>query len=719
MSLLDKLTRKSLFVGLLWVLHFSSFGINTDSLEVIASSASLSDQDRIVAMNQLSRHYLRIDTNLSFNYAQQAFELSEKSGDVEGLLKSTESLARYATEQGRYKEAKSYLFNMIDAYDPSEYPRDFASIYISLANIYDIQSEFDLALSYYLESEELFLNIADMRGAGLAQMGIANIYSTMENYDDAIVYYKKSYNNLLKEAPKYASWSINNMALSLMEVDKPDSALYYFEKSLQMKLDLGDNYGASYTYSDMGKLFEKLNQYEKAISSYEEALEIKLSLEGINPETIGGAYNNIGRLYYLEGQYANAISNLNQGLEYSKKSGSLRFQVESVYYLSESYSQLANFEEAFSYSQEYALLKDSLSRSLHSENLSELKVQYQTEQKEKNILMLNDSIALQEKTLKLQDLQVKEEKQKNQIITILLVGALVVILLVLGLGWALYKNNVERKKANELLAQTNQEISLQKDIIEEKHREITDSINYAERIQRSFLATDELLAEHLGEYFVLFKPKDVVSGDFYWAGMLHNGNFAFCCADSTGHGVPGAIMSILNVSSIEKAIEQETAPHLILNRTREIIIERLKGDGSLEGGKDGMDCSLVSLSKDRSEMVFASANNPVIVIREGEIIEFKGDKMPVGKHKKDQESFSLQTVSLQKGDMVYTLTDGFPDQFGGEKNKKYMIKNLRKLFQELAHLPAQEQFSLLDREFKEWRGDTEQIDDMCIVGFRA
>jgi phosphoserine phosphatase RsbU/P len=262
------------------------------------------------------------------------------------------------------------------------------------------------------------------------------------------------------------------------------------------------------------------------------------------------------------------------------------------------------------------------------------------------------------------------------------------------------------------------QIREQKHLIEEKHREITDSINYAERIQRSFLATEDVLNENLNDYFVYFNPKEAVSGDFYWASKLNNGSFALCCADSTGHGVPGAIMSILNISSLERAVERETQPHLILNRTRELIIERLKKDGSPEGGKDGMDCSLLVFDPNNSQLSFASAHNTVFVIRNGELIEFKGDKMPVGKHQRDQEPFTLQTFDLQKGDVIYTLTDGFPDQFGGEKGKKYMIKNLKEFILKIVDIPMAEQKLALDEEFSRWKGNDEQIDDVCVIGVR-
>ena len=364
------------------------------------------------------------------------------------------------------------------------------------------------------------------------------------------------------------------------------------------------------------------------------------------------------------------------------------------------------------------------------------------------------------------------------------------------------------------------ELEKSKQLIEEKHKEITDSINYAERIQRSFMATTEILDKYLNpkhvianchpelvegtakqsvkneqiaslpsvirndesNYFVFFRPKDVVSGDFYWASELINGNFAFSCADSTGHGVPGAIMSILNISSLEKSIEKETEPDQILNKTRKIIIERLKKDGSLDGGKDGMDCSLLVINKDRTQLSFAAANNPVFILRpirhsqpqrhsaldsesvqsnchsepveeymlrqdqhdkndmcnddnlepprpsrkgtfgretsNFELIEFKPDKMPVGKHDNDAESFTLHTTNLQNGDVIYALTDGFPDQFGGDKGKKYRINNLKDLLLQIAHLSMLEQEQKLAEEFDKWKGSNEQVDDVCIIGVR-
>ncbi len=270
------------------------------------------------------------------------------------------------------------------------------------------------------------------------------------------------------------------------------------------------------------------------------------------------------------------------------------------------------------------------------------------------------------------------------------------------------------------------QVEYQKHLVDEKNQEISDSINYAERIQRAMLANHKLLDEFFNEYFVFFQPKDVVSGDFYWASKLANGDLAIVNADSTGHGVPGAIMSMLNMNSLKEAVvgKEISEPHDILTYTRKVIKETLMNDGSAEGGKDGMDCSLLCFSKNSPTIKFAAANNPVWVVRtsennEKEFIEFKPDKMPVGKHDRDHEPFNLQEFEYQKGDVIYTLTDGMPDQFGGPKGKKYMYKKLKTFLTEISELPMEEQKEKIHAEFMNWMQSEEQVDDVCIIGVRV
>jgi serine phosphatase RsbU (regulator of sigma subunit) len=313
--------------------------------------------------------------------------------------------------------------------------------------------------------------------------------------------------------------------------------------------------------------------------------------------------------------------------------------------------------------------------------------------------------AIQEK----RDAKAREDQARQQWIIYSIIAILV---LIVAFSFVLFRRYKQINKQNHI-------IEWQKKLVEEKHKEITDSINYSERIQRSFLASTNLLDKNLKNYFILFKPKDVVSGDFYWADTLPNGDFILVTADSTGHGVPGAIMSILNISSLENAVEKGLLnPAEILMHSRTRIIERLKKDGSVDGGKDGMDCSAIVFNPERTKLKFSAAHNPVWIIRDNQLIELTPDKMPVAKHDKDHLPFTEKEIDLYKNDLIITLTDGYPDQFGGEKGKKFKYKNLSDLLIQLSSLDENAMKSALEHTFDSWKGDLEQVDDVCLIGIR-
>ncbi|MFT4600194.1 MAG: serine phosphatase RsbU (regulator of sigma subunit) [Arenicella sp.] len=305
-------------------------------------------------------------------------------------------------------------------------------------------------------------------------------------------------------------------------------------------------------------------------------------------------------------------------------------------------------------------------------------------------------------------------------------GLLVILLIYVIIRVSISRVKAQNEKLEQIveertaeIAEQNSELEHQKAEIQQKTNDILDSIKYAERIQRSFLASKKLLDANLNEHFVFFQPKDVVSGDFYWAANLSDGNFAIVNADSTGHGVPGAIMSILNISSIESAVKDKlTEPADIFNDTRNTIIERLKRDGSPEGGKDGMDASLITFNADKTKMTYVAAQNPIWVIRDGELTEIKAEKMPVGKHDKDNIPFKGGEYDIQKGDKIYTITDGFQDQFGGPRGKKFMIKKMREFVLSISDLPMNEQHQKIEETFTIWKDDLEQVDDVCVIGIR-
>jgi sigma-B regulation protein RsbU (phosphoserine phosphatase) len=260
----------------------------------------------------------------------------------------------------------------------------------------------------------------------------------------------------------------------------------------------------------------------------------------------------------------------------------------------------------------------------------------------------------------------------------------------------------------------------QKSIIEEKQKEILDSINYAKRIQFSLLAGDTLLKEHLPEHFVLFQPKDVVSGDFYWAAPVSDG-FMYITADCTGHGVPGAFMSLLNISKLSQVINENkvTRPDLVLNAVRSEIIHALGAHDPDGENKDGMDAILCKLNVTGMSLEYAAANNPFYIVRNKALMTCKADKMPVGKGHDDTLSFTYHQVELYPGDVIYTLTDGFADQFGGPRGKKFKYKALEELLLSIHDLPMAEQQTLLQKTLADWKGLLEQVDDVLIIGVRV
>ena len=263
------------------------------------------------------------------------------------------------------------------------------------------------------------------------------------------------------------------------------------------------------------------------------------------------------------------------------------------------------------------------------------------------------------------------------------------------------------------------EINQQRDVIEEKNKDIVSSIHYAKRIQKALLASDSLLEKHLPEHFVLYKPKDIVSGDFYWGEYIDN-KFLLCTGDCTGHGVPGAFMSLLGVSFLnEIVIERKiTSPELIFNHLRDDIIKVLNPAGTLEEGKDGMDAVLCSFDFENLKVDFACANNPIWIIRGNELLEYKADKQPIGMYEGDRKKFNLQSIQLQKGDLIYCFTDGYADQFGGAKGKKFKYKHLQETLLALSKTSMKEQHEKLGTIIDEWKGSLDQVDDILIIGIR-
>jgi PAS domain S-box-containing protein len=270
----------------------------------------------------------------------------------------------------------------------------------------------------------------------------------------------------------------------------------------------------------------------------------------------------------------------------------------------------------------------------------------------------------------------------------------------------------------ELIRYQNQQLEEQYNFVNKQNMEIVESMNYARRIQNALLPSEETIKQLIKEYFILFKPKEIVSGDFYWI-TRKKGKIMMAAADCTGHGIPGAFMSMLAIAflnEISSNIEDPT-PADILNELRHHVVHTLKQDTQKVTTMDGLDIALCIIDTDKNEIQFAGANNPLYVIHNKELIEYPSDKMPIG-FAHEYHEFSNKIIKLVKGDTFYIFSDGYMDQFGGEKNKKFKPLRFQNLIKEIHNKPMEEQKETLYLTLEEWKGDKEQVDDIIVIGFR-
>ncbi len=473
-----------------------------------------------------------------------------------------------------------------------------------------------------------------------------------------------------------------------------------------MSLQIGDRGNVAANYINIAGIYtaraneaELLHNSKAKDSLCQRAQEFNLRALAITRQmgdktSMAACFISLGGTYRYQTNYKLAKTYLDSAMALSKKIGHVEYIKDSYSELSLLDSATGNFKLALADYKKYISYRDSMVNEANTKKTIQAEMNYEFEQKQ----------AIEKAEQDKKDAIAEQESKKQLIIRNAFIGGFV---LMLALAFFIFRGYRQKQKANEI-------ISEQKTVVEEKQKEILDSIHYAQRIQKALLASDSLLGKHLPEYFVLYKPKDIVSGDFYWA-TEKNDSFYLAVCDSTGHGVPGAFMSLLNISFLNEAITEKNIlqPNEVFNHTRKRLIENI----SQEGQQDGMDGVLLCLSG-KNKMTYAGAYNAPIIIREGKAIELEADKIPVGTSPREAESFTNQSFDLQKGDILYILTDGFADQFGGVKGKKFKHQQLQEKLLEISTVPLAQQKQKLELAFEEWKGKLEQVDDVLIVGIK-
>lgn len=584
---------------------------------------------------------------------------------------------------------------------------DKTGIATSLNNIgfvYRSQGNVYLALEYYQRALTLQEELNDHEGMASLYNNIGIIYYDQLDFDNALKYYQKSLKNDYKvDYKKGIANTLNNIGLIYYKKGNVDEALNYYTKSLEMKQQFGDKIGIAISYNHIGELFESQNNLKEARDFYEKALNI-LEQQG-DKKWMGFVLKDLSDLLLKLGEVKLAEVYALKSYKISQELGFPANISNAAQTLSKINKLKGNYKEALELFELHTLMKDSLLNNdiIKSTKNQQLKYEFEKQQ------------AIKDAEHK-KDIEIAAQKQQKQ--KMIIYGVVVVLIVVILLLGVIFNRLKITKRQKQVIEEQKLEVETAKIQLEEKNKEVMDSINYAKRIQDALLKAEEHESKHLPPHFILFKPKDIVSGDFYWALEKEN-HLYLAAADCTGHGVPGALLTMLGNSFLNEinAVDKLLTPAEILNKLRDKIISELNQTGKDGESTDGMDISLIRLNLNTNELHWAGANNPLYIINSGDLIELKPDKQPIGYNYK-MTDFTNHQINLNKNDYVAIFTDGFADQFGGPKGKKYKYNTLKNKLLEIYQLPLDEQKKLLSNEFEIWRGNLQQVDDICVIGLR-
>ena len=665
--------------------------------------------------------------------------------------------------------ASNYYNKALEMYQKNNDLMGVSNTLINIATIYHTWFRYQMAIDYLTKSYKIKWNIDDKEGAGKVLYQLGQIYHDMYDTKMALEYYNKSLKidkalgNKQNEAV-----TLNNIGVLYFDNGEFLKSLEYYSQALTLYNKTNNKYGSATTLNNIGNVEFKLNQLPKALQTYENSILLKKEIHYY--EGIAISRYNMGNIYRKTKQFDRAIEKYNASIELCKQY--LLNDIESKNYksLAEIFAEKDNCYNTLKYHKLYTKLKFYSKDEYDFSQISEVQVKYLVQKNYTNKLMqkinqlqqvniLKDKrinnyleelreqkliaklesesslqrIALLKKEKELQEKDIaKKNLQQNA-----LIGLVILILVILLIIAYFYQN---KKTINKLLVKQKGEITAQRDIVIEQrdqinkiNTEIKDSIHYAQHIQTAILPKKETRDKLLGEHFILLKPRDIVSGDFYWISAIES-QVIVAAADCTGHGVPGAFMSMLGVSFLNEIVNKEYITHtgVILRKLRKEIINALQQKGIFGESRDGMDIAVLSINHTLMELQFSGANNPVYIIRnsafekiatsrvtEGQnvnLYELRGDKMPIAIHER-MDKFTDYTIKLHKGDCLYLFSDGFADQFN-EDGKKFKYKQFKELLLTHAQKPMNEQLNVLKQTLDNWQGSYEQIDDILVMGMR-
>ena len=668
--------------------------------------------------------------------------------------------------RARPAEARKYGLIALDLANKSDNNKGKVNSCYTIGNSYYLEGNYSAALDYYLKALKVVEAIGDKKGIANGLMGVGNIYSAQGNDRLALEYQLKSLKIREELNDKEGvSGCYNNIGIIYMNLKEYDKALDYQLKSLKIKEEAGDKKSMSSNLGNIGSIYYVLGKYELAMEYQQKAFAIRKELN--NLKGVAMSYVDMGSIHEKLGQYDQALESHNNAVKTARQVG-YKLALQAAYLgLATVHEKLGNASGALEHYKHYTAVKDSILNSENSAKLIEMEARFETERKEKEIALLtkNQEIhALQarqqqfeidkqrleaqqqrleaekrKKEIALKENELQSEKLKNEaknrelkiqaaevenhriirnmVTAGLLVAVAIALLLVIGFR--------QKLKANKALAQKNTEIAkayqiieLNRDLIAEKNKNITDSINYASRIQKAMLPSPDEMSKSLKEHFIFYSPKDIVSGDFYFYAQ-QNGKVIIAAVDCTGHGVPGAFMSMIGNDMLNQIIIENgtTQPAEILYQLNKGVRKALRQEAAHAETKDGMDIAICAIEPAARKVEYAGALRP-LYYGTGDVKKIAADKASIGGLTSDDYRFTNHELTVDAGDMLYIFSDGYADQFGGQKGKKFMLRNFKSLLDRVSPEPVAAQQEALEKTLVDWKGDREQVDDILVIGIR-
>ncbi|MGC9374648.1 MAG: tetratricopeptide repeat protein [Bacteroidales bacterium] len=634
--------------------------------------------------------YIRGEVHDGEECLDKALSIAE---DCECLWRKGKVLLKYGDYfkiSGDYVQAVDYYLEAKKIFTDLKNVKALGTIFNNLGATYENMGKYEEAMSNLMEALAIYESINDSYSIAKTYVNLGLLYFQQKEYDKSLEFYnrslqiKRSLNDQEGIALLY-----NNIAIVNYYTENYDSVRYYFQKAYDIYEKEGNKRSQVMALSNLAEIYSVLGQKDKALESYFDVLKLEKELG--EKAQVGKTYFLIGNLYYNRQEIQEAKSYFLRSLSIAKEVNALVDIKDACYSLAEVYKEENDYKTALEYFELYHTYHDSIFNAEKSKQIKEIETKYEMRKKEQRISILEN-----EKIIR--DLQIK--RQEYLIISFIL-GFLVISLFLL----VLFKKNKKIRQA--------------KDKLTYQKKQITDSIEYASKIQTAILPPDEFITQLIPEHFIFYKPRDIVSGDFYWVTEKNN-KIVIAVVDCTGHGVPGAFMSMLGVAILNEIVntDEEQKANTILNHLRERIKKSLHQTGKENETKDGMDISLCVLDKTNNILQFAGAYNSLFIISDNQSTTIKGDRMPIGIYRNEKESFTNHEINIHQGDMLYMFTDGYVDQFGGKNKRKFRIAPFRDLLFTIHDKSIDEQKKTLETKFNTWKGSLEQIDDVLVFGFR-